>query len=56
MIIMVTMLVNVADLGSVEDGGTKAGLQAELMPVLLSDVSIELGEQVTGVHDRGGQG
>ena len=45
-----------SDLGPVEDGGTKAGLQAELMPVLLSDVSIELGEQVAGVHDRGGYG
>ena len=39
-----------------KDGGTKAGLQAELVPVLLSDVSIELGEQVAGVHDRGGYG
>lgn len=42
------------NLGPVKDGGTKAGLQAELVPVLLSDVSVELGEQVAGVHDRGG--
>ncbi len=39
-----------------EDGGAKAGLQAELMPVLLSDVSIQLGEQVARVQDRGGYG
>ncbi len=44
------------NLGPVKDGGTKAGLQAELVPVLLSDVSVELGEQVAGVHDRGGYG
>ena len=45
-----------SDLSPVKDGGTKAGLQAELMPMLLSDVSIQLGEQVAGVHDRGGYG
>lgn len=45
-----------SDLGPVKDGGTKAGLQAKLMPVLLSDVSIQLGQQVAGVHDRGGYG
>ena len=43
-----------SDLGPVEDGGAKAGLQAELMPVLLSDVSIQLGEQVPRVQDKGG--
>ena len=45
-----------SDLGPVKNGGTKAGLQAKLMPVLLSDVRVQLGEQVAGVHDRGGYG
>ena len=41
-----------------EDGGTKAGLQAELMPLapLLGKVRIQLGQQVARVYDGRGQG